>query len=471
MTAGPQVDMTAGPQVDMTAGPKVGTVPFCPAAPPSGRGWLARRAVGLLSDADARNGLLSVVDQAAVSGASFATSVLVGRLCEPESLGVYYLGLTVVFFIMGIQAELISVPYTIYRQRRRGQDLAIFTGSSLLHQVALSLATVLCLVGAALLLPFTTAPAALGPALWVLCGVVPFLLLRDFLRRLAFAQLKIGQACLLDVTVAVLQVAALLWLGSTGRLSATTVYAVMAASCAGPCLAWFALRQQPLQFSRARAVADWWHNWFFARWALATQLIGSSTPLLLPWLVLALRDEAVTGVLAASDTLCGLGYAFVTAVCNYLTPRAAAAFAAGGVEDLRRILAKTGLLFIATLGPFCLVAFLWGGWLLHLVYGSEYAHSGLVLATLSAAALATSLGMTAGNGLWAMEQPQANFAADAGTLAVTVVAAFCLVEPLGALGAALATLLGAASGTALRSVRLLRVMAAESCRDLEPEVT
>ena len=64
--------------------------------------------------------------------------------------------------------------------------------------------------------------------------------------------------------------------------------------------------------------------------------------------------------------------------------------------------------------------------------------------------LASSLGVTAGNGLWAIERPQASFAADVCTLAVTLTAAFFLVYPLGAMGVAVAMLAGITAGTIVR---------------------
>src|SRR5207244_2970301 len=60
---------------------------------------------------------LSVLDQAVVSGTSFATSVLLGRCASQEDLGVYYLALSVVFFARGVQEQLVSAPYMIYCSR------------------------------------------------------------------------------------------------------------------------------------------------------------------------------------------------------------------------------------------------------------------------------------------------------------------------------------------------------------------
>src|SRR5262249_7184664 len=82
--------------------------------------------------------LLSISDQALVSGASFATSVIIGRTCSKEDLGVYSLALSLVLFIRGIQGELVCSPYAIFSSRREGRDLAAYTGSTLVHYLSLT---------------------------------------------------------------------------------------------------------------------------------------------------------------------------------------------------------------------------------------------------------------------------------------------------------------------------------------------
>ena len=47
----------------------------------------------------------AVLDQAVVSGTSFATSVLLGRFASQQELGVYYLALSVVYFARGVQEQ------------------------------------------------------------------------------------------------------------------------------------------------------------------------------------------------------------------------------------------------------------------------------------------------------------------------------------------------------------------------------
>lgn len=397
-----------------------------------------------------RKGLLAVADQGVVSGTSFLTSVLIARLCTREDLGVYALALSLVTLLRGVQGELVCSPYTIYCHRCEDGTLPTYTGSTLVHYLLLTAASVLALGGVA-----QFAAPAVG---WVLVGAVPFLLLREYVRQVSLSQLRLTAVLAIDASVSVLQLGGLVLLGVLGSLTVAAAYAVMGAACAAACLGWLLARRQPLKFVPARFVADWRHNWAFARWSLASFLIASTTPVLLPWVVALAHGEAATGVLAACVTLVNCAGTFVTGVANFLTPRAARAFARGGRPELRRVLQQTALLFVAVLGTFLVLMLTTGDLAARLIYGGKYAGTGPVLALLALNVLVNSLGVTAGNGLWAMERPRANFTADVCMFAVTVALLLCLVGPLGVLGAATAVLAGTIVGMSVRTLTLVRLM-------------
>jgi O-antigen/teichoic acid export membrane protein len=216
---------------------------------------------------------------------------------------------------------------------------------------------------------------------------------------------------------------------------------------------------QPLHVVPAQLRADWLHNWSFSKWTLAGLLIGSTTPFLMPWVVALAHGEAATGMFAACNTLVNCAAMYVTGMTNVLTPRAARAYARGGVVALGRVLKQTAILFAVTLGAFCVLIFLCGDLPTRMVYGSRYAGTGPVLALLAMALFCNSLGITAGNGLWAVGRPAASFGADVCTLAVTLMVLLFAVGPLGVVGAALALLAGAVSGAAVRAATLWRLLA------------
>jgi len=406
-----------------------------------------RSVAALAGDSLLHKSALSVFDQAVVSGTSFLTSVILARMFVREELGVYFLALSIVYFVRGIQEQLVSAPYMIYSNRRAGAALARFAGSSLVHQGVLLFVTSVVL---ALLALTGILPAGLQGAVWLLLGAAPLLLMREYIRQLLFAHLDMQAAIALDVAVALIQMTGLIALAATGSLSLTTTLAILAVAAGLPAAFWFVTKRLPMVVSMRETLADFRHNWTFARWALASQLLACTTPYVMPWVVALTHGEAQTGTLGACSTLVGLSNMFMQGLCNFLSPKAARAFAQGGLAELQTVLRRTALLFAVSLGGICLVGFTLGEQIAVLVYGEQFAGTGWIIGILALSVLANSMGVTAGNGLWAMERPSANFVADLFSLGVVIVATVTLVPLYGPLGAALAMLCGTSSDAAVR---------------------
>jgi O-antigen/teichoic acid export membrane protein len=393
-------------------------------------------------------GAFAIFDQGVVSGTNFLTTLILARACSQEELGAYSLAWTVVLFLAAAQGNLISVPYTMYCHRHAGDGLAAYAGSTLLHQLATSLVAVACILGLDMLLSTGVGTAGVRPAAWVLLGVIPFLLLREYARRLTFAHLELKAAVAIDVLVAVLQLGSLLVLRRMGLLSSAAAYGAMGAACAVACLYWW-WTAPPMRFSRERFVADWRANWSFGKWALTSQLAGLAF-YVLPWILAAFHGEAETGELAACGTLVGLSNLFVIGLNNYLMPKAAQAFTQRGPRGLDGVLRKAMLCSVVVLGGLCVVAFFAGNMLAGAVYGAKYGDTGMLVFMLSLATFTDALGLTAGTGLWAMDRPSTSLVGDIVQLVVTLGCALWLVFPLGAMGIAIAMVAGRAAGAAVR---------------------
>jgi O-antigen/teichoic acid export membrane protein len=286
----------------------------------------------------------------------------------------------------------------------------------------------------------------------------PLMLVREFARQMSFALLDLKKAALLDISATLVQFVLLLALVATHRITATTTLAAIAISSGLGTIGWLALSQRRMIVQIGAAVRDWWHNWNFARWALASQLLACTTPYVMPWVVALSHGEAQTGLLGACTTLVGLSNTFLTGLLNFLSPQAAQAYAHGGVRELRGVLGKTAALFFVLLGAMCLMAWTLGEQIAALVYGPEFAGTGPIIVVLSLSVLANSMGATAGNGLWAMERPHANVFADLCSLAVVIAATLLLVPQWGPLGAAMATLAGTSTDAAVRVAILFKSM-------------
>jgi O-antigen/teichoic acid export membrane protein len=304
------------------------------------------------------------------------------------------------------------------------------------------------------------------PGLWVLLGAVPLILLRQAIRRFAIANLHVRAAIALDIVVAVAQLGGFVVLGYFGSLSLAGIFAVMGVACGLACVGVYLIDPPTVRFVRGRFLPDWNLNWAFGKWALRTYLVGQ-TPTALLWILGLAAGAAAAGVFGACLTLIGMSNVLLLGVSNVLTPQASHAFATGGVPVLRRMLHRTAIAMMVPLGAFCLFIMLSGDWLMVLSFGSSGQGTGAILAVLALHTLIGSVSLAAGCGLWAIDQPRANFLADASAMAVTLVAAF-LILPFGVLGAALANLAGMVAGTVLRTMTLSNYLHRAAAEGIDP---
>jgi O-antigen/teichoic acid export membrane protein len=424
------------------------------------------RLAAVLSRPEAREAGLSIFDQAVVSGTNFVTSVVIGRAAGADGLGVYSLALSVVLLARGVQEQLVAAPYLVRCQQKRGEARATYLGSAFVHQALISAMVVAALVGLGFALGRGVGPAKLNSVVWLLAAAAPALLLREFLRQVAFGQLRPGLAVAIDATVAGVQVGGLLALTWNGVLTVPGAFAVMASGCLFAVAGWFFAQPVPVRFGRREVRKDWRENWAFGRWALASQLVGGAGLYVMPWVVAAVDGERATGLLAAGGTLVGIANMFVTGLANYLSPKAARAYADGGTAVLRPVLRMTAVVFTAFLGTFAVGAIVAGGLAADLVYGKGFAAAGPVVGVLAFGLWVNSMAITAGNGLWAVGKPEANFRADLVGLLVTTFATVTLVPLLGGpIGAASSLLAGGASDALVRTAILRRVLRERSAAE------
>lgn len=384
---------------------------------------------------------------------SFGTSILIGRV-DATSLGVYALAMTLVHFYRSVQAEVVTAPFTVYAQNRDRPALRTYSGSVVAHQLFATIGGVLVValsLGAAWRMG---APDYLQRALWVLMLAMPTLLIHSFARQFCFARFRFAQATLIDGVVAFLQVSCLAWLAWKGQMTVERSFQVMALSAGVGVLIWLWGRGEGFHFDRSAIASDWLSNWGFAKWALASQLIGCSTPYVLPWAISITRGEHDTGLFAACVTTMGLSMVFISALSNVLTPVSARRYATGGTASLLRVLWRAILAFVAIVGTFCVVIFITGDMLVVWFYGEDYAGTGMICRWLAVGVLLNSLSVVAGNGLWAIDQPRWNLPADVAALGITIIAAISLIPPYGVLGAAQATVAGAGAGVLIRTLTL-----------------
>lgn len=407
-----------------------------------------------IEDSSGLSSLCAIADQGLISGTNFVTAVVIGRCCGAGTLGLYALVTSGLAMVVGIQDQLVTAPYVLYHNRKRGDNLKKYRGSVLLHQGILTAAAMIIFSAFLLLMPARSAEAQTTGL--ILLIATPGLLLRAFVREMALAHYKVARLLLLDTWMCCCQLATVVLMLVTGSANLISLYAFVGIASVVSISLWWSKLRQSYRFDRRATKVSWSRNWRFGRWALATHLAGCSTPYVMPWVLFAMKGERETGLLASASVIVGIANILLSGLADFLTPRAARAYATGGVTRLRSILRS--MLGISTLaiGSVCVVAVFFGQQIVDTLYDGRFANVGLLISLLTFSVLANAIGNVAGNGLWAFDQPRTNFVADMMTLVVAIASAPVLIRPYGATGAAMSTLIACSMGATVRQMVFLQ---------------
>ena len=334
-------------------------------------------------------GIISLADQAVASATNFATGIIIARACSKEELGLYMLGFSLVVLMADFQTSLITTPYMVFAPRLKGRAHALYTGSTLIHQLAFCLLTMFGVACGAFAVSRGMGPQGLGPVLWALSIVIAMIMLREHARRVSFARLRLMTAFLFDTSIAVGQITCLLLFAHFGLLSASRGLWVIGSVCGIAVLGWLWSDRECYHPRMSEALSDLKKNWVFGKWVFASGLVWAVAMNLYPWFLAYFHGPASTGVWAACVGVVSVGNPALLGIQNLVGPKIAHEYAESGPRALRRLVLKiTGAISIPV-SLLCLVLIIWGGRLIALLYGRQYAGNSLIAAILALNLLVT----------------------------------------------------------------------------------
>jgi O-antigen/teichoic acid export membrane protein len=401
--------------------------------------------------------MISLADQAVASATNFATGIILARGSSKEELGLYMLGFSLIVLFGDLQMSLIATPFMIYAPRLKARAHALYTGSSLIHQLALSLFTVLVLICGALAEKMGAGPRGLGPVLWALSAVSTLIMLREFARRVAFARLKVMNAFFLDCFVAVSQISGLLVLFRFHALSASRAYWVAGLACGVAATVWIWTDRGSCEPRIREALADFNKNWLLGKWVFASGLVWAVAMNLYPWFLAHLHGTASAGVWAACLGVVSVGNPALVGLQNLIGPKVAHSQAANGPVALRRLVVKITAAIALPVTVLCLILIIWGGRLIALLYGRQYAGNNWVVAILAVNLLVSAVSFPYARALFAIDRADLDFLFNFAALFMMVALGFWLVRAYGPVGAATGLLCGNFVTTVLKAGAFLRL--------------
>jgi len=382
----------------------------------------------------------ALVDQALVSGANFATMILLARVLGLDAFGRFALAWMAVQFVAAIHFALASAPMMSIGPKQPAAErpgyFAVALAQQALAALALSLALGLAAGLGDRLFPAWDAAALAAP----LAGAALALLVQDYLRRHLFTRGHGRAALANDAIRCVGQLAVLGGLTLIDRLdewaalwaiaAVAAIAAVMGLGVAGP-LAW----------SGARFADVARRHWRFARWLVASAAMQWLSGNLFFVAAGALLGPVAVGALKASQNLLGVTHILFQGLENVVPARAARVLAEAGAPALVALLRRVAWGVGAATALVALVAAAAPALWLGLLFGDAYAAYGAVLRWFALVYVAMALGFPLRAGLRALESTRAIFFTYAWALAFSLVAAYPLVEVGGALGAVLGLLI------------------------------
>jgi O-antigen/teichoic acid export membrane protein len=448
------LNITSSAEVDTTpeivAVPTVDTKSTASAVPrPS---WLRQ---ALSSETALHQGAFSLADQAVASATNFLTGVIIARASSKEELGLYMLGFSLILLMNDLQTSLITTPYMVYSPRLKGKAHALYTGSTLIHQLTFCLITMLGVACGAFAVSHGVGPRALAPVLWALVLAMSLIMLREHARRVSFARLKLKTAFLFDLFIAAGQIAGLCVLAHFHLLLASRAYWVIGAVCGVGVAGWLWFDRGFYDPRLGQSLADFKNNWNLGKWVFASGLVWAIGLNLCPWLLAAFRDVASAGVWAACLGVVSVVNPVLLGIQNLVGPKISHEYAARGLTALRRLVLKITAVVALPISLVCVVMFIWGGRLLTLLYGRQYAGNSLVVSLLALNLLVGAVGFSFSRALFAIGRARADFMIASTALFIMAAMGLWLIRAFGPLGAAFGMLAANIVAAAARNIAFL----------------
>ncbi len=413
----------------------------------------------LSPDRALHQGIISLADQAVASATNFATGIIIARACSKEELGLYMLGFSLILLMTDFQTSLITTPYMVFAPRLKGRAHALYTGSTLIHQLAFCLLTMFGVACGAFAVSRGMGPRGLGPVLWALSIVIALIMLREHARRVSFARLRLVTAFLFDTSIAVGQICGLLLLARFGLLSANRAFWVIGSVCGIAVLGWLWSDRECYHPRVSEALADLKKNWVFGKWVFASGLVWTVGMNLYPWFLAHFHGAASVGVLAACSGVVSAGNPALLGIQNLVGPKIAHEYAEQGPKALRQMVLRITAAVALPVSLLCLALIVWGGRLVPLLYGRQYAGNGLVVAILALNVLVAVPAFSFSRALYAIERADLEFRVNFAALFMLVALGFWLVRDFGLLGAAIGFLAANFVTSAVRARVFLRLLA------------
>ena len=442
--------MPHGPSIEGVPNSRTDVRDGCARDPAIGR-WISAPLSGRLTQlAERSKGFLALCDQGVVSLTNFFTGLMIGRIAGKNELGLYAVCWTLVTIVTEVSAALIATPYTVFGPQMGKAERRHYLGSMLVQQVVLSLVLACLTLSGIAFASSRGASDALVNAVTIAALSIVFISLREFARRVCFAELRVVSAIFLDLAACFGQIVGLALLWYFGWLTAPAIYGLLGGLSMGIAFTWIFLNRVNVRLDRGSWIQGLRHNWNFAKWVLASGVIWAAGTYMYPWLLTMFHGTAVTGAWAACYAVVATGNPILLGLGNYVGPKLSNVYASDGMPRMRRYTYRSSIFFAALLLPLVLVLVVFGGSIVTRIYGDDYSGNGIVVALLALNLLVTAFAFPYSRSLFVLQAARLDALVNIVAIASLFTFGIAAVKAHGATGAAAALVLSTLGASAIR---------------------
>ncbi len=376
---------------------------------------------------------LTGADQCVASLSNFAVGVAIARIAGIAALGAYSLAYIAWLALADIHRSLVTDPMAIENDLRGpGAKDAVRAGLAAELVLGVGLGAVVAGIGAILL---AAGQDAYGVSFVALAPWLPFLLVQDYWRWVAFMKAAPGRALANDVVFDVVQAGAfgiLFILGVRSSVLAIGAWGVGALLGAA-----FGLWQHSVIPGCRGGIGLLQRRWHLSKWLLGGSITtwGASQAYVVLTGVM-LGPAGIGGLRAALSLVTGPSVVLLQAGGSVGLPEASKALKERGWKGLQRVqrlITAAGVLSVAAVGAVVLV---FGRQLLTLLYGHQFARFAPTADVLALSVMLGALSLGAVLSLKVTKLTGKLFHKSLMSLTVSVIAVIVLVPIFGVIGAA-----------------------------------
>ncbi len=321
---------------------------------------------------------VALFDQALVSGANFATNILLARGLGMREYGVFALAWMVVLFANSLQYAFVVTPMVSIGPKQEEAERPRYYGAVLVQELVFAvLASALVLGGVWLAARLFQGWHADGLAL-PLAGATFAYLLQDFIRRFFFVTGQSRIALQSDAVSYLTQLPFLFLMSRNPHASIASVLWVIAATSLAGFVA-CALRYGPFVVSRPAIAEVARRHWSMARWLAPSAFMSWGAGNLFLMAAPVYYGAPAAAALRAAQNVVAVAHVWYLGLDNVVPAEAARRMHLGGVEALlhyiQSVLRRWGTLTLVFAAAIAAAPEFW----LHLAYGPKYAAYGSLL--------------------------------------------------------------------------------------------